>query len=80
VQFAFDAEGRMWLTTMPSYPMYLPGHPVDDKVLILEDTDHDGKADEQIIFARGLHVPTGIELGDGGAYVANQPNLLFLIF
>lgn len=78
VQFAFDTQGRMWLTTMPSYPMYLPGHPVDDKVLILEDTDRDGKADEQIIFARGLHVPTGIELGDGGAYVAQQPNLMFL--
>jgi hypothetical protein len=47
-------------------------------VLILSDADRDGKADNQIIFARGLHVPTGIELGDGGAYVAQQPNLMFL--
>ncbi len=78
VQFTFDPQGRMWVTTMPSYPMYLPGHPVDDKVLILDDTDGDGKADTQIIFADGLHVPTGIELGDGGAYVAQQPNLMFL--
>ncbi len=78
VQFAFDPQGRMWVTTMPSYPMYLPGHPVDDKVLILSDADRDGMADTQIIFADGLHVPTGIELGDGGAYVAQQPNLMFL--
>lgn len=78
VQFAFDAKGRLWVTTMPSYPMYLPGKPVHDKILILEDTDGDGKADKQTVFADGLHVPTGIELGDGGAYVANQPNLLFL--
>ncbi|MGH7199285.1 MAG: PVC-type heme-binding CxxCH protein, partial [Planctomycetaceae bacterium] len=78
VQIAFDAQGRLWVCTMPSYPMYLPGHTPDDKVLILEDTDGDGKADKQTIFARGLHVPTGIELGDGGAYVAQQPNLVFL--
>lgn len=78
VQFTFDGKGRMFLTTMPSYPMYLPGVPVDDKVLILEDTNADGKADSQKIFARGLHVPTGIELANGGAYVAQQPNLMFI--
>lgn len=78
VQMAFDAKGRLWVCTMPSYPQYLPGVPVNDKVLILEDTDGDGKADKQTVFADGLHVPTGIELADGGAYVAEQPNLLFL--
>lgn len=77
-QFCFDAKGRLWVVTMPTYPMYLPGNPVDDKVLILEDTDGDGKADKQTVFADGLHLPTGIELGDGGAYVAQQPNLVFL--
>jgi glucose/arabinose dehydrogenase len=78
VQMTFDARGRLWVTTMASYPQYLPGRPVDDKVLILEDTDGDGKADKQTVFADKLHVPTGIELGDGGAYVAQQPNLMFL--
>lgn len=77
-QFTFDAQGRLWVCTMNSYPMYLPGRPVDDKILILEDTDGDGRADKQIIFADKLHIPTGIELGDGGAYVAQQPNLMFL--
>jgi glucose/arabinose dehydrogenase len=78
VQMTFDAKGRLWVTTMGSYPMYLPGKPVDDKVLIFEDTDGDGRADKQTVFADKLHVPTGIELGDGGAYVAQQPNLMFL--
>ncbi len=78
VQFTFDGKGRMYLTTMPSYPMYLPGVPVDDKILILADTNADGKADSEKIFARGLHVPTGIELANGGAYVAQQPNLMFI--
>ncbi len=78
VQMTFDARGRLWVTTMASYPMYLPGRPVNDKVLILEDTDGDGVADKQTVFADKLHVPTGIELGDGGAYVSQQPNLMFL--
>ena len=77
-QFAFDAKGRLWVVTMETYPMYLPGTPVHDKILILEDTNNDGKADKSTIFADGLHLPTGIELGDGGAYVAQQPNLVFL--
>ncbi|HVW02874.1 MAG TPA: PVC-type heme-binding CxxCH protein, partial [Planctomycetaceae bacterium] len=78
VQMAFDAKGRLWVCTMESYPMYLPGTPVSDKILILQDTDGDGKADKQTIFAEGLHLPTGIELGHGGVYVAQQPNLMFL--
>ncbi|VAX41083.1 Putative cytochrome c [hydrothermal vent metagenome] len=77
-QFTFDAKGRLWVVTMETYPMYLPGTPVHDKVLILEDTNGDGKADKSTVFADGLHLPTGIELGDGGAYVAQQPNLVFL--
>jgi glucose/arabinose dehydrogenase len=78
VAMTFDAKGRLWVTTMPSYPMYLPGRPPNDKVLIFEDHDGDGRADKQTVFADGLHVPTGLELGDGGAYVAQQPNLYFL--
>lgn len=78
VQMAFDAKGRLWVTTMPSYPMYLPGRPVNDKVLIFEDTDGDGRADKQTVFADGLHVPTGFEIGGGGVYVSQQPDLMLL--
>jgi glucose/arabinose dehydrogenase len=78
VAMAFDARGRLWVTTMPSYPMYLPGQPVNDKVLILEDTRGVGKADRATVFADGLYLPTGLALGDGGAYVGCQPDVLFL--
>lgn len=78
VQFSFDAKGRLWVTTMESYPMYIPGTPPSDKILILEDTDGDGRADKSTVFADGLHIPTGIEFGRGGVFVAQQPNLMFL--
>lgn len=78
VQMSFDAKGRLWVCTMESYPMYLPGRPVNDKLLILEDTNGDGKADKQTVFADKLHVPTGFEFAEGGVYVAQQPNLMFL--
>lgn len=76
---AFDDRGRLWVLCMPTYPQLNPleGAP-NDKLVILEDTDGDGDADTQEVFADGLHVPTGFEIGDGGAYVAAQPNLLFI--
>lgn len=78
VSLTFDSRGRLWVATLPSYPQYLPGHPPDDKLIILEDTDGDGRADKHTVFADGLYLPTGFELGDGGVYVAQQPNLVFL--
>jgi glucose/arabinose dehydrogenase len=78
VSMTFDARGRMWVTTMPSYPMYIPGQKPDDKVLIFDDANADGKADSCKVFADGLHLPIGIELGAGGVYVSQQPNLMFL--
>lgn len=76
---AFDARGRLWVLCMPTYPQIDPREgPAKDRIVILEDTDGDGKADKHTVFADGLHVPTGFELGDGGAYVAAQPDLLFL--
>ena len=78
VAMAFDARGRLWVTTMPSYPMYLPGEPVNDKLLILEDPNGSGKATKASVFADGLYLPTGLALGDGGAYVGCQPNVWFL--
>jgi lysophospholipase L1-like esterase len=45
VQIAFDARGRLWVVTMPSFPHTVPGQPQEDKIIVLEDTDRDGKAD-----------------------------------
>ena len=45
VQAAFDNEGRLWVAVIPSYPHYQPGDErPNDKLLIFEDTDNDGRA------------------------------------
>lgn len=78
VSINFDNKGRLWVSTMPSYPHWKPKTKMDDKLLILEDRNGDGRMDDAIVFAGGLHQPTGFELGYGGAFVAQQPDVLFL--
>ncbi|MDQ3623370.1 MAG: plastocyanin/azurin family copper-binding protein [Verrucomicrobiota bacterium] len=78
VATAFDAKGRLWVVTMQSYPQWRPGDKMDDKVLILTDSNGDGKADDRKIFAGGMHLPLGIEFANGGVLVSQQRELLFL--
>ena len=79
VQLSFDNKGRLWVATMPSYPHYKPGDAKpNDKLLILEDTDNDGRADKQTIFADGLHLPMGFEFSPHGVYVSQGYSLVHL--
>jgi hypothetical protein len=79
VQMNFDNKGRLWVSTMPSYPQWLPGSPKPaDKLVILEDTNGDGKADKSTVFYDKLHCPTGFEFFNGGVLVVDQPRTLFL--
>ncbi len=61
VQINWDAAGRLWVASTPIYPMIEPGKVANDKIYILEDTDHDGKADKTAVFANGLLIPTCVE-------------------
>jgi mono/diheme cytochrome c family protein/glucose/arabinose dehydrogenase len=77
VQLTFDNKGRLWVATMPSYPHYKPGDPKpNDKIIILEDTNSDGRADRQITFADSLHLPVGFELAPEGVYVSQGTNFM----
>lgn len=79
MQISFDNKGRMWVAVMPSYPHYRPGDAKpNDKLLIYEDTNKDGKADKEIVFADGLNLPIGFEFAPGGVYVSQEPHLVFL--
>lgn len=79
VQVSFDNKGRLWVAAMPTYPHYKPGDSKpNDKLIILEDTDNDGKADKETIFADDLHIPVGFEFAPEGVYVSQGTNLILL--
>ncbi|HTU17844.1 MAG TPA: PVC-type heme-binding CxxCH protein [Gemmataceae bacterium] len=78
IQMNFDSAGRLWVSCSESYPQIKPGQKANDKIIILEDRDGDGKADKTIVFADGLLIPTGLEPGDGGVYVGASTDLLHL--
>jgi putative heme-binding domain-containing protein len=79
VQLAFDGKGRLWVSTMPSYPQWLPSDPKPtDKLVILEDTNGDGSADKSTVFYDQLHCPTGFQFFNGGVLVIDQPRMLWL--
>lgn len=54
----------------------LAGQHPRDRVIILEDTDNDGKADKRTVFVEGLNLASAILYGDNGVYVGQQPHLL----
>ncbi len=75
----WDPRGRLWVLCTWAYPQLKPGEQPDDKLLILEDTDGDGAADKSTVFADGLDMPMGFEIGGGGAYVGAGTELLHLV-
>ena len=77
-QIAFDARGRLWVVTMPSFPGTIPGDVPHDKVIILEDTDRDGRADKSTVFADHLTVPDGLAFHEDGVIISHQPRLVFM--
>ena len=52
LQMNFDPAGRLWIASSEVYPQIKPGAVADDKVLIVEDRDDDGRADKTTVFAR----------------------------
>ncbi|MGZ5518626.1 MAG: PVC-type heme-binding CxxCH protein, partial [Limisphaerales bacterium] len=78
IQMNFDPQGRLWVASSSLYPQIMPGQKPDDKIVVLEDTSGSGKANKGSVFADGLFLPTGIEPGDGGCYVAESTQLLHL--
>ena len=74
-QMNWDPQGRLWVCSSSLYPQIEPGQTANDKILILADTDGDGKADKSTVFADGLLIPTGVapdlvDTGKGGSNAA----------
>ncbi len=78
IQINFDTAGRLWVASSSLYPHLKPGDVPEDRILVLEDRDGDGRAETSTVFAEGFLMPTAVLPGNGGAYVANSTELLFL--
>ena len=79
VQMSFDNRGRLWVAVMPTYPAYRPGDALpNDKLLIYEDTNKDGRADKETVFADKLQLPIGFEFAPEGVYLSQEPNFMLL--
>jgi putative heme-binding domain-containing protein len=78
VQMSFDTKGRLWVAAWPMYPHWRPDEPMNDKLLILEDTDGDGKTDKVKTFAGDLHNPIGFEFWGKGVIVSQGPGVVYL--
>jgi putative membrane-bound dehydrogenase-like protein len=75
-----DQLGRIWVTEGVNYRGKKDRQPEGDRIVILEDTDMDGKADKSSVFWQDpeLVAPLGIAVFGNVVMVSQPPNLLKL--
>ena len=77
IAFDFDDRGRLWVVENYSHPHWKREN-ATDRIIILEDTDHDGEFDKRKVFWDQGRYLTGIAFGHGGVWLANTPELCFI--
>ncbi|MBC7967793.1 MAG: c-type cytochrome [Fuerstia sp.] len=79
MNLAFDAKGRLWVSSSLEYPFAAPPDVTPrDTIRILEDKDGDGKADVVTVFADKLNIPIGLIPYGDGVICFSIPNIWFL--
>jgi putative membrane-bound dehydrogenase-like protein len=78
VAFAIDERGRLWIAEAHSYPSRRPAGEGLDRLVILADEDANGSFESRKVFAEGLNLVSGFEVGYGGVWVGAAPELLFI--
>ena len=79
VAFDWDEHGNLWVVEMADYPLGMDGKgKPGGRVVMLEDTDHDGRYDKRNVMADGLNFPTGILCWRDGVLVTAAPDILFI--
>src|SRR4030095_10292012 len=75
-----DDRGRLWVAENRDYESRGGGfsNSGDSRIVILEDTNHDGVADTRKVFLDKIVFPTALAVGFGGVFVGAPPNLLFV--
>lgn len=75
VDMEIDEYGRMYVVEMHGYPLDVSG---SGNIILLADTDGDGKMDKRTVFKEGLILPTGIQRWKDGVIVTDSPHVLYL--
>lgn len=80
IAFCWDDRGRLWVAENRDYESRGSGFSNfgDSRIVILEDTNRDGKADSRKIFLEGIPFPSAIAVGFDGLFLGAPPNLLFV--
>ncbi|MBC7572121.1 MAG: PmoA family protein [Spirosoma sp.] len=78
--FCWDDRGRLWVAENRDYESrgYGFSKAGNSRILILEDTDHDGVADSRKAFLEGIAFPSAMAVGFDGLFLGAPPNLLFV--
>jgi putative membrane-bound dehydrogenase-like protein len=78
--FCWDDKGRMWIAENRDYESRGSGfsNAGNSRILILEDTNHDGTADTRKVFMEGIAFPAAIAVGFDGVFIGAPPNLIFV--
>lgn len=73
-----DAAGRIWVAEGVNYRRHQDRDPKGDRIVVLEDTDGDGRADRSTTFVQEptLVAPLGIAVIDNKIIVSNAPDLI----
>jgi putative membrane-bound dehydrogenase-like protein len=80
VAIQFGPDGRMWVVEMNGYSPVLGGAGEDDpngRVVVLRDSDADGRYDTATVFLENLILPRSILLVGDGVLVGSPPELAF---
>ncbi|PCH76849.1 MAG: hypothetical protein COB96_06615 [Planctomycetota bacterium] len=80
VAACFDQHGRLWVVEMRGFMPDVDGRGEDKpvgKIVVLEDSDGDGRMDRSTAFLEDLVLPRALSLVDGGLLVLAPPYLLF---
>ncbi|MDA1013388.1 MAG: FG-GAP-like repeat-containing protein [Planctomycetota bacterium] len=79
MNMAFDAKGRLWVSSSREYPIAAPvDRKPQDSIRVLEDTTGDGNFDRVTVFADGLNIPMGLYPYQDGVICFSIPNILWL--
>ena len=73
-----DRDGRIWVAEGVRYRSHHARQPEGDKIVVVQDTDGDGKADSTHTFVQepGLVAPLGVSVIDNKIVVAQPPDMI----